>query len=69
MLTEQDVKDRLEAAIEANGGLRRFAELHGLSPSFVSGARHGNDPLGPKILAALGVERLPAAYRIIKRAA
>lgn len=57
MLTEQDVRDRLRAAVTAAGGQRRFAEAHGFTPAYVNDVLHGKRALADRILAAIGVKR------------
>lgn len=63
MLTEQEVRDRLRAAVEAAGGQRAFAEAHNLTPAYVNDVLHGRRALADRILAAIGVER-KTTYRV-----
>lgn len=57
MLTEQEVMERLRAAIEGAGGQRAFAEKHGLTPAYINDVVHGRRALADRILAAIGVKR------------
>lgn len=59
-LTEDDVIDRLRAAVAAassTGSQKAFADAHGISEQYVSDALLRRRPPGPKLLAAIGVER------------
>jgi DNA-binding transcriptional regulator YdaS (Cro superfamily) len=58
MLTEEDVRARLRAAIEAAGGQRKFAEEHGFTTSYVHDVIHGRRALAARILQALGIKRI-----------
>lgn len=64
MLTEDDVRLRLRAAIEAAGSQRNFADEHGFTASYIHDVLHGRRALAPRILEALGVERV-VRYREI----
>jgi hypothetical protein len=57
MLTEQDVRERLRAAVEAAGGQRAFAAAHGFTPAYINDVLHGRRGLADRILAVIGVER------------
>ena len=57
MLTEEDVRARLRAAIEA-AGQRKFAEEHGFTTSYVHDVIHGRRALAARILQALGIKRI-----------
>lgn len=64
MLTEQDVIERLRAAVEAAGGQRRFADLHDFTPGYIHDVLHGKRALADRICAAIGVER-QVIYRVV----
>lgn len=55
------MRQRLEAAITAHGGMRAFAKLAGVNHSVVSAAVKGG-PVGPALLDALALERV-VSYR------
>jgi DNA-binding transcriptional regulator YdaS (Cro superfamily) len=57
MLTEQEVMDRLRAAVVEAGGQRAFAEKHGLTPGYVNDVLHGKRAFADRILSTIGVER------------
>ena len=57
-LSEQDIADRLRAAIRTAGSQRAFARQHGISTQYVNDVLRGRRELGQKILDALGVERI-----------
>ena len=50
----------------AQSTLRAVARDLGISPAYLSDAMHGNRDPGPKILEALGLERI-VTYRKIKK--
>lgn len=56
MLTEQDVMDRLRAAVTAAGSQKAYAEQIGVSQSYLSDVLIGNRAPGEKILTALDLE-------------
>lgn len=56
-MTEQEVRERLRAAIQEAGGQRRFAEAHGFSIAYVNDVIRGKRDLAARILAVIGVER------------
>lgn len=56
MLTEQDVLDRLRAAVQAAGSQRAYAEQIGVSQTYLSDVLTGNRAPGEKILNALSLE-------------
>ncbi len=56
-LTEDDVIDRLRAAVQAAGSQKAYAELHGISEQYVSNALLRRCAPGPRMLEAIGVER------------
>lgn len=64
MVTIPDFPALLAAAI-AREGLRAFARRAGVTPPFVSRVRDGQCAPGPKILAALGWEKV-VTYRRVK---
>jgi DNA-binding transcriptional regulator YdaS (Cro superfamily) len=57
-LTEDEVMERLRAAIAEAGSQRAFAEKHGFTPGYVSDVIKGQRGLSDRILAAIGVERV-----------
>jgi DNA-binding transcriptional regulator YdaS (Cro superfamily) len=57
MLTEQEVIERLRAAVSNIGGQRRFAQTHGFTPAYVHDVLHGKRALADRILMAIGVKR------------
>lgn len=57
MLTEQEVRGRLRAAITEAGGQRAFAAAHGFTVAYVNDVVHGRRALADRILGAIGVER------------
>ena len=62
MLTERDVIERLQAAVQAVGSQKAFAVAHGISEQYVSDLLRGRRELSPKILDILGLERV-VSYR------
>lgn len=56
-MTEEEVRERLRAAIGKAGGQRRFAEAHGFSIAYVNDVVRGRRELADRILAVLGIER------------
>lgn len=62
MLTEQDIRDRLRAAIEKAGSQAAFARQHDISLQYVNDVVNGRRDIGQKILDAIGVERV-VTYR------
>lgn len=63
MLTEQEVKERLIAAVAAAAGQRSFATKHGFSFAYINDVVRGRRDLSERILAAIGVERV-ITYRL-----
>jgi len=57
-LNQQDVIDRLRAAIEAAGSQAAFAEKHKISLQYVNDVLRGRREPGKLILEALGIERI-----------
>lgn len=62
MLTEQEVRERLRAAVEEAGGQRAFAAAHGFTPAYINDVVRGRRALADRILATLGIERV-VVYR------
>lgn len=56
MLTEQDVIDRLRAAVQAAGSQKAYAERIGVSQTYLSDVLNGSRAPGEKILTALQLE-------------
>ena len=63
-MTEQEVRERLQAAVDAAGGQRRFAELHGFSAAYVNDVLRGKRDLADRILATIGIER-QVMYQVV----
>lgn len=63
MLTEQEVMDRLRAAVAAAGSQKVYAESIGVSQAYLSDVLNGNRAPGEKILIALGLEAV-IMYRV-----
>lgn len=55
-MTEADAIDLLHIACQKAGSLRAWAKANGLSAPYVSDVLRGQRTLGPRILAALGLE-------------
>lgn len=62
MLNEQDMMERLRAAIAAAGSQKTFADTHKLSQQYISDVLSGRRGVGKKLLDALGLERV-VSYR------
>lgn len=58
MLTEQDVIDRLRAAVLVAGSQKAYAEQAGVSQTYLSDVLTGNRAPGEKILTALNLEAI-----------
>lgn len=56
-MTEQEVIEMLKAAVDAAGGQRAFARLHGLSAGYVNDVLRGKRGLSDRILKTIGVKR------------
>src|SRR5690349_946470 len=50
-----DVVCRLMAAIREAGGQKEFRQAHPMAAGYLSAALNGEEEIGPKILAAIGV--------------
>ena len=57
-MTESQMLEAFSAAIEAAGGVRGFARLAGVSPSYVSNALRGSVAISNRLLQAAGIERV-----------
>ncbi len=55
---EDDVRDRLEAAIAAAGSAAAWAAAAGISSAYVSDVRLRRRPPGASVLTALGLARV-----------
>lgn len=62
MTTAEEVRTLLKAECEAAGSMRKWAKAHGITETQVQFACNGRFPPQPKILAALGLERV-VTYR------
>jgi hypothetical protein len=58
LLTEQAVRDRLQDACDLAGGQKRFAEINHIPCSVISETLHAKRPVGPAIIAALGLKEV-----------
>jgi len=58
LLTEQQVRERLQAACDLAGGQRRFAEAHGLRESVISETVNARRAPGQAVLTALGMREV-----------
>lgn len=57
ILTDGDVRARLNAACEEAGGARPFARRHGISSSHVTETLNGSRAPAPQVAKALGIVR------------
>ena len=57
-MTEAQMLEAFSAAVRAAGGVRGFARLANVQPSYVSRALRCEDGIGPTLLAAAGIERI-----------
>jgi transcriptional regulator with XRE-family HTH domain len=62
MLSEQDIRERLRAAVAAAGSQQAFARQCDISAQYINDVLRGRREPGQKILTALGVERV-VTYR------
>lgn len=62
MLSEDDIRERLRAAIAAAGSQQAFARQCGISAQYINDVVRGRREPGHKILDALGLERI-VTYR------
>lgn len=58
LLTEQQVRDRLQAMCDLAGGQAAFAAAHSLRSSVVSETLNAKRTPGPAILVALGLREV-----------
>ena len=63
-MTEGQMLDAFSAAVKESGGVRGFARLAGVQPSYVSNALRGVVPISDRLLAAAGIERVITYRRI-----
>ena len=56
-MTEQEVIDRLKAAVDVAGGQRAFARAHGISVGYVNDVLRGKRALSDRVLATIGIRR------------
>jgi DNA-binding transcriptional regulator YdaS (Cro superfamily) len=56
MLTEQEVKQRFLAEVDAAGGQRAWAAAHGVTPAYVNDIVNNRRKFSQRILAMIGVE-------------
>lgn len=62
MLTEDEIMERLQAAITETGSQRSFADKHQISLQYINDVLRKRRKPGQKILDALGIERI-VTYR------
>jgi DNA-binding transcriptional regulator YdaS (Cro superfamily) len=55
-MNTQEALDLFRAGVKEAGGQRNYAKLVGLSGPYIHDVYHGRRPLGPALLAALGLE-------------
>lgn len=68
-MTESQMLEAFSSAVEAAGGVRGFARLAEVSPSFVSNALRGGVAVSPRLLYAAGIERVVTFQRLVDRTA
>lgn len=61
-MTEAQMLETFSKAVERAGGVRAFARLAGVAPSYVSNALRGGVAMGDRLLNAAGIERI-VTYR------
>lgn len=61
-MTKPQVLNRLRAAIREQGGQTYLADKIGITPCYISNALAGRCDPGPKLLRALGLEKI-VSYR------
>jgi DNA-binding transcriptional regulator YdaS (Cro superfamily) len=61
-MNEAHMLAAFSTAVQKAGGVRGFARLAGVQPSFVSNAIRGNVPISDTLLRAAGLERV-VTYR------
>lgn len=57
-MNEDEVRERVETAIECAESLRKLAESWGISPAYLSDVRTGRRAPGDSILRHLGLKRV-----------
>jgi hypothetical protein len=62
ILTRDEVLARLESAIEAHGGLRRFCRRHALGEANISNVRSARRSPPDAVLKLLGLEKQEVTY-------
>lgn len=63
-MTAEDVRALLRQRVEEAGNANVWSRRHGVSHAYTQDALAGRRGPGPAILAALGVERVAATYRM-----
>lgn len=61
-LTDSDVRRCLASAVELAGGQAAWGQRHGIQQSHVAKLVNGRRALTPRVLSALGLRQVPAAY-------
>jgi hypothetical protein len=56
--------DMLRCAVNSAGTATKWAEDHGFSTAYVSDILHGRRAVGPRMLTALGLEKV-VSYRVV----
>ena len=57
-MTADEVRDRMRQACQKAGSAKAWADMHGISPSYLNDALGGRRTPGAKILEALGLTRI-----------
>jgi len=57
-MTDDKLIDLLRREIAAAGGQSAFARKAGISPQYISEVLRWNKPIGPRLLDALGIEKI-----------
>jgi hypothetical protein len=55
--TLHQIRTRLRTATQNAGGTTAWGRVHGISHAYIVQAMNGRGYIGPKILAALGIEK------------
>ncbi len=64
VLSESEAWDAFSAAVAVAGGVRAFARLAGVAPSFVSSVMHGHVRPSDTLFRAAGIERTVIYRRV-----
>ncbi len=66
-IPESELRRLLELSCRNAGSQSAFARNHSMSIAYVNDVLHRRREPGPAILAALGLEKMPAQYRRIEK--